>query len=140
MMPSLLALPHPLRRFVSAILALSVVLTMLAWGHPSCDGSGAPHAAASPSGTHMEMGGVHGERGSGGDAGRHAPQGCPDHDQHDERGAADCALVAHCAVGVVASAVVVPASEVLRLAPAVELTASRPLDASYQPDSPPPKS
>jgi hypothetical protein len=86
------------------------------------------------------MAGVHGEGGAAGDAGRHAQQGCPDHDRHDERGAADCALVAHCAVGVVASAVVVPASQELRLAPAVELTASRPLDASYQPDSPPPKS
>ena len=94
---------------------------------------------ASATDSHMGMAVAHGGASSGADASWHAPRGCPDHDRHGERSAAGCAVMAHCAVGVLATAVVVPASATLRLAPTVELTASRPLEASYQPDSPPPK-
>ena len=138
-MSSLLAPPRLLRRLLSAVLALSVLLTTLGWGHSSCDGSDAQLRVASASDSHVGMAMAHGAASSGTDASQHGPRGCPDHDRHGERGAAGCAVMAHCAVGVLASAVVVPASQMRRLAPTVELTASRPLEASYQPDSPPPK-
>lgn len=141
MMPSMFALPRLPRRLMSAALVLSVLSAMLGWGHASCDGSDATHDASATTvatGAHAGMEMAHHDAGSAGGATRDASRGCPDHDRHDERGAA-CALAAHCAVGAVASAVVVPASRVLHLAPTVELAASGPLDASYQPDSPPPK-
>lgn len=138
-MSSLPVPPRLLRRLLSAVLALSVLLTTLGLGYPSCDGSQAPHGAAPPSGAHAGTAVAHEEALSGGDTAAHAPQGCPDHDRHDEHGAAACALMAHCAPGVLASAADVPASHTLRIAPVVEATTSRPLDASYQPDSPPPK-
>lgn len=138
-MSSLLVGPRLLRRLVAAALALCVVLTTLGAGHPSCDASAAHEGAPSPAAAHAGMGAGHDGMPSADDAATRAPRGCPDHDRHDGRGAAACALVAHCAVGVVASALVVPASRVVRVAPTGEPTASRPLDASYQPDSPPPK-
>ena len=138
-MSSLLASPRPLRRLLSAVLALSVLLTTLGWGHSSCDGLDAKHGVGSATESHVGMAMADGEAAPGADASRHAPRGCPDHDRHGEQGAASCAVMAHCAAGVLASGVVVPAAPTLRLASTVELMASRPLEASYQPDSPPPK-
>ena len=139
MMSSLLASPRPLRRLLSAVLALSVLLTTLGSGHSACAASDAHHGAAAVADSHLGMAMAQDEAPSGADASQHAPRSCPDHDRHGGRGAAGCAVMAHCAVGVLASAVVVPASQMRRLAPTVELTASRPLETSYQPDSPPPK-
>ena len=132
-------MPRLLGRLVSAALALGVALTMLGAGHASCDGPAAWEGAPSLAGAHAGMGAGHDGMPSGDDTATRAPRDCPDHDRHDGRDAAACALVAHCAVGVVASALAVPASSVVRVAPTVELTTSRPLDASCQPDSPPPK-
>lgn len=135
-MPSLRLPPTPLRRLLSAVLALSVLLTTLGWEHRPCDESATRYDVASATSMHA---GMHDEAQPARE-GSHAPsRDCPDHDRHEGRGADGCALAAHCAVGAVASTPLVPVARRLLRAPTIELTMSRPLDASHQPDSPPPK-
>lgn len=81
----------------------------------------------------------HGDGERTGQLAQHAPGGCPEHDQHEGTGAAQCALVAHCSPALLTVASVAPVPRVRVLAPPIALSDSRPLDATYQPEAPPPK-
>src|SRR5688500_17918904 len=111
-MTSLIAPTRPLRRLLSAVLTIGVLLATLGWGHPACDRSAERQDAGSPLVVHVGMDVAHDAEPVGSETTRHAPERCPEHDRHEEPGTGGCAPVAHCVVAVVATASIVPAAQV----------------------------
>ena len=136
-MPPLLRTLRSLRRILGAVLALSVLLSTAGWAHGSCaarqggggaDGQHVSHAAMNAAQLPAGPDDLPGRAGE-----------CPDHERHDAPSAGACGVAAHCVaaiVGVASSVASAQARVVERLTP---LLALRPLQPSYQPESPPPK-
>lgn len=152
-MPGFVLPPHPLRRLLAAVFALSVLLTTLGWVHPVCDArGGGDGSAASVVGHHATPGApiqpdqhetcggaAHRASGDRQDAERPSHEGHGEGQGRDVAGSDACALVAHCAAAVIATASDGPASRTLPVARPASSSDARHRGPSYQPASPPPK-
>ena len=121
------------RRFVAALLILSVLATTLGWAHPACEMAMETVALAEHAGHGGDMAAM-----NHGSTERPVSHDCSQHEEHPGQ-AADCGMVAHCLQGfmVPETARTLAAVHLPDLpAPAAQLAPPGPAPA---PESPPPR-